>query len=83
MPRQARLNSPGTLHHVIVRGMEKRDIVKDQHDRKKIVARLGELVWERVGHKYITILLAVRSYLFMGPLPPHTALGNQEHKEAL
>ena len=24
MPRQARLDSPGTLHHVIVRGKEKR-----------------------------------------------------------
>jgi len=24
MPRQARLDAPGTLHHVIVRGIEKR-----------------------------------------------------------
>ena len=27
MPRQARLDAPGTLHHVIVRGIEKRNIV--------------------------------------------------------
>ena len=27
MPRQARLDAPGTLHHVIVRGIEKRWIV--------------------------------------------------------
>ena len=27
MPRQARLDAPGTLHHVIVRGIEKRPIV--------------------------------------------------------
>ena len=27
MPRQARLDAPGTLHHVIDRGIEKRPIV--------------------------------------------------------
>jgi putative transposase len=30
MPRQARLDTPGTLHHVIVRGIEKRRIVDDR-----------------------------------------------------
>jgi len=29
MPRQARLDAPGTLHHVIVRGIKKRRIVED------------------------------------------------------
>ena len=42
MPRQARLDSPVALHHVIVRVIEKRDLVKDKHDRKNIVTRLGE-----------------------------------------
>lgn len=28
MPRQARLDVSGTLHHVIIRGIEKRQIVK-------------------------------------------------------
>jgi len=27
MPRQARLDSPGTLHHVLIRGIERRRIV--------------------------------------------------------
>ena len=30
MPRQARLDSPGTLHHVILRGIEKKNIVDDK-----------------------------------------------------
>jgi hypothetical protein len=34
MPRQAGLDSPGTLHHVIVRGIEKRDIVNDKYEGK-------------------------------------------------
>jgi len=29
MPRGARLDAPGTLHHVMVRGIEKRSIVND------------------------------------------------------
>ena len=43
MPRRARLDAPGTLHHVIVRGIEKRRIVNDVADRKNFVTRLGEL----------------------------------------
>jgi hypothetical protein len=33
MPMQARLDAPGTLHHVIVRGIEKRRIVDYLADR--------------------------------------------------
>ena len=43
MPRRARLDAPGTLHHVIVRGIEKRRIVNDVADRKNFVKRLAEL----------------------------------------
>ena len=43
MPRRARLDAPGTLHHVIIRGIEKRRIVNDVADRKNFVKRLGEL----------------------------------------
>lgn len=34
MSLQARLDAPGMLHHVIVRGIEKRKIVDDTIDRK-------------------------------------------------
>ncbi|MFZ1986081.1 MAG: transposase [Desulfatitalea sp.] len=43
MPRRARLDAPGTLHHVIVRGIEKRKIVDDDQDRGKLIKRLGDL----------------------------------------
>jgi REP-associated tyrosine transposase len=42
MPRLARLDAPGTLHHVIVRGIEKRRIVDDRRDREALVSRMGE-----------------------------------------
>ena len=42
MPRQARLDAPGTLHHVMIRGIEKRNIVDDNWDRTAFVSRLGD-----------------------------------------
>ncbi len=38
----ARLDAPGTLHHVIVRKIEKRRIVDDRTDREALASRMGE-----------------------------------------
>jgi len=38
MPRQARLDAPGTLHHVMIRGIERREIVDNDMDRKDFVS---------------------------------------------
>ncbi len=46
MPRQARLDFPGTLHHVIVRGIEQKNIVSDNQDRIAFVLRMGEVAGE-------------------------------------
>jgi len=46
MPRKARLDIPGTLHHVMVRGIEGNNIFKDEEDRKAFVDRLSSLVIE-------------------------------------
>ena len=43
MPRGARLDAPGTLHHVIVRGAEGSEIFTDDEDRQHFVFRLGVL----------------------------------------
>ena len=43
MPRQPRLDVPGTLHHVIIRGIERRKIVDDDRDRNRFIERLAEL----------------------------------------
>ena len=46
MPRAARLDIPGLLQHVIVRGIEKRDIFLDDADRGYFVKRLSQLLLE-------------------------------------
>ena len=43
MPRQARLDSPGTLHHVMMRGIERRNIFLGDEDRKNFLSRVREI----------------------------------------
>jgi hypothetical protein len=46
LPRVAKHcgQAPGTLHHIIVRGIEKKEIVTDNTNRKNFITRLGTLV---------------------------------------
>ncbi len=46
MPRKARIDAPGALHHVIVRGIERRKIFRSDYDRKHFLNRFGELITE-------------------------------------
>ncbi len=46
MPRQARLDVPGALHHIMVRGISKTDIFDDEQDRSRFLERLGMTVME-------------------------------------
>lgn len=43
MPRQARLDAPVTLHHVIARGIETRRIVDERKARENFVKRMEEI----------------------------------------
>ena len=41
MPRKARIDAPGALHHIIARGIERRKIFRDDQDQDAFVNRLG------------------------------------------
>jgi REP element-mobilizing transposase RayT len=43
MPRQARLDAPGALHHVMGRGIEGTSVFRNDKDRKDFLTRLGAL----------------------------------------
>src|SRR4030042_6123191 len=43
MPRQARLDAPGTLHHVMIRGIERANIFRDDRDREHFLSRVSEI----------------------------------------
>ena len=44
MPRLARLDAPGVIHHIIIRGIERRKIFRDNRDRENFLERLGNLL---------------------------------------
>jgi len=44
MLRKTRIDAPGALHHIIVRGIERKKIFKDDTDRVKFLDRLSALL---------------------------------------
>ena len=46
MPRSARIDAPGAVHHIIVRGIERRKIFRSDVDRRGFVDRLENLIAE-------------------------------------
>ena len=65
MPRQARLDAPGTLHHVMLRGIERRAIVTDDADRHDFVRRLGSLAMQSRTAVYGWALLTNHAHLLL------------------
>jgi putative transposase len=69
MPRQARLDAPGTLHHVMIRGIERSTIFKDDQDRQDFISRMGRLTQE-TGTKILAWALMsnhIHLLFFSGP----------------
>ena len=65
MPRQARLDAPGTLHHVIVRGIGKRSIVDDRKDRGNFVSRMGEIASDTGTEIYAWALMTNHAHILL------------------
>jgi REP element-mobilizing transposase RayT/DNA-binding CsgD family transcriptional regulator len=57
MPRQARLDVPGALHHIMVRGINKANIFDDDEDKARFLERLGQNVLEGKCSVYAWVLM--------------------------
>ena len=57
MPRGLRLDAPSGLHHVVVRGLERRAIFRDHRDRQDFVQRLAALTHAQAYTLYAWALL--------------------------
>ncbi len=44
MPRFARLDASGVLHHIMIRGIERRKIFRNDKDREDFLDRLSTLI---------------------------------------
>ncbi len=71
MPRGPRLDAPGTLHHVIVRGIERRQIFRTDGDREDFLTRLGQVVEESGATCFAWVLIPNHAHILLrtGEIP--------------
>ena len=65
MPRQARIDAPGVLHHVIIRGIERKRIFTDDRDRQDFLERLSGLFEEKTTPCYAWALMNNYGHLLL------------------
>lgn len=65
MPRGPRLDAPGTLHHVILRGIEKRRIVDDDDDREDFTTRMGAIALDTGTSVYAWALMTNHAHILL------------------
>jgi REP element-mobilizing transposase RayT len=65
MPRRARLDAPGALHHIIVRGINKAPIFKDDQDKSRFLERLGENVLQGQCTVHAWVLMTNHVHLLL------------------
>ena len=64
-PRKARIDASGAVHHVIVRGIERRDIFLDDTDRDNWIARLGKILLETRTPCYAWAIMSNHVHLLL------------------
>jgi REP element-mobilizing transposase RayT len=94
MPRAPRLDFPGALHHVIVRGIERRRIFLSDRDRHLFLGRLASLVTDTQARLYAWALMPNHAHALLrtGNLPlsrlvqcwlgPYAGTFNRIHRRA-
>jgi putative transposase len=84
MPRLAGLDAPSVVHHVIIRGIERRKIFLDDEDRDDFLERIELLFPKSHTLCYARALLANHAQFLLLTLkprlapisPPHLRLGD-------
>jgi len=73
MARGPRLDAPGTLHHIMVRGIERRRIFESERDRQDFLDRLGKVVKEGQASCFAWVLIPNHAHILLRtgsvPLP--------------
>jgi putative transposase len=71
MPRLGRLDAPGVLHHLMIRGIERRKIFWNNRDRSDFLDRLADLLPETETSCYAWAFLPNHAhFLFLTGIVP-------------
>lgn len=65
MPRKARIDAPGALHHIIIRGIERKDIFKDSKDYSNFLSRIGDVLLETQTPCFAWVLMNNHVHLLL------------------
>ncbi|MFO7646111.1 MAG: transposase, partial [Desulfosarcina sp.] len=76
VPRKARIDAPGALHHIVVRGIERRKIFYDDQDRDNFLERLGTVLVETGTPCFAWALIPNHAHLLLktGTMPLATVM---------
>jgi putative transposase len=76
MPRSSRIDAAGALHHVIVRGIERGSVFRDDTDRNHFVERLSGILQDTKTVCYAWALIPSHFHLLLrtGPVPLSTVM---------
>jgi len=65
MPRQARIDASGALHHIICRGIGRGNIFRDNTDRNRLLERLGVVLTKSATPCYAWTLIPNHFHLLL------------------
>jgi len=65
MPRQARIDAPGALHHIIIRGIDRRVIFTEDRDRENFLERLSDRLTDSQTACYAWALMSNHAHLLL------------------
>ena len=65
MPRQTRIDAPDALQHIMVRGIERRKIFRDNKDKYNFIERLGDIIKDTSTSCYAWSLLSNHVHLLL------------------
>ena len=65
MPRLARLDAPGILHHIMIRGIERQDIFRKDKDRDDFIERLSTILPETKTLCYAWVLMTNHAHFLL------------------
>jgi putative transposase len=76
MPRQSRIDAPGALHHIIARGIARKEIFRDDADRDNFLERLCNILKDTKTVCYAWALIPNHFHLLLrtGSAPIATAM---------
>jgi REP-associated tyrosine transposase len=65
MPRRARIDTPGALQHIIIRGIERSNIFRDEKDKNVFLKRFGKVLLETSTPCYAWTLMDNHAHLLL------------------